>query len=307
MNWDYILRRLLWAIPLLLLVSLVVVLLIHLTPGDPVRLMLGERASQDQVDAVRASLGLDRPLPEQYIRFVGRALQGDLGMSIRASRPTTELIMLALPATFELAGAALFLAIIVGIPLGIIAALRPGSVFDNVALFLALLGQAVPSFWLGLTLIYLFALHWPLLPTSGRGEWKHLILPALALAPFLAGMIIRITRTSMIDVLRGDYIRTAYAKGLGQSQVIVGHALRNAMLPVVTVVGLQVGALLGGAVITETVFGWPGIGQLAVSSLYNRDYPVVQAVVLVAAIVFIFVNLFVDLLYAIVDPRIRYR
>ncbi|MFN8475334.1 MAG: ABC transporter permease [Anaerolineae bacterium] len=307
MNWNYILRRLLWAIPLLLLASLVVVLLIHLTPGDPVRLMLGEQASQEQVAAVRASLGLDRPLPEQYIRFVGRALQGDLGMSIRASRPTTELIMLALPATIELAGAALFLAIIVGIPLGIIAALRPGSVFDNVALFLALLGQSVPSFWLGLTLIYLFALHWRLLPTSGRGEWKHLVLPALALAPFLAGMIIRITRTSMIDVLRGDYIRTAYAKGLSHSRVVVGHALRNAMLPVITVVGLQVGALLGGAVITETVFGWPGIGQLAVSSLYNRDYPVVQAVVLVSAVVFILINLFVDVLYSILDPRIRYR
>ncbi len=307
MNLDYVLRRLLWAIPLLLLASLVVFLLLHLTPGDPVRLMLGEQASQAQVAAVRATLGLDRPLPEQYVRFVGRALQGDLGMSIRASRPTTELILLALPATLELAGAALALALLVGIPIGILAALRPGSLFDNVALFLALLGQSVPSFWLGLTLIYLFALQWQVLPTSGRGEWKQLILPACALAPFLMGMLIRITRTSFIDVLRGDYIRTAYAKGLGRSRVVVGHALKNAMLPVVTVIGLQTGALLGGAVITETVFGWPGVGQLAVNALYNRDYPVVQAVVLISAVVFILINLVVDLLYAMLDPRIRYR
>ena len=307
MSINYLLRRLLQAVPLLFLASLVVFLLIHITPGDPVRIMLGEQASDEQVAAVRAQMGLDRSLPEQYLRLIGNALQGDLGMSIRAVRPTSELIVLALPATLELAGAALFLAIIVGIPVGILAALKPGSLFDKVALFFALLGQSIPSFWLGLTLISMVALRWRLLPTSGHGEWQHLILPACSLAPFLAGIIIRITRTSFIDVLRQDYIRTAYAKGFHLLPVVFRHALWNALLPIVTILGLQTGALLGGAVITETVFGWPGIGQLAVNALKSRDYPVVQAVVLVSALVFVVINLLVDVLYSILDPRIRYR
>jgi peptide/nickel transport system permease protein len=306
MSINYLLRRSLQAIPLLFLASLVVFLLLHITPGDPVRIMLGEQASDEQVAAVRKQMGLDRSLPEQYLRFIGNALQGDLGMSIRAVRPTSELILLALPATLELAAAALFLAIIVGIPVGILAALKPGSLFDNLALFFALLGQSIPSFWLGLTLISVIALRWRLLPTSGHGEWQHLILPACSLAPFLAGIIIRITRTSFIDVLRQDYIRTAYAKGFHLSPVVFRHALWNALLPIVTILGLQTGALLGGAVITETVFGWPGVGQLAVNALKNRDYPVVQAVVLVSALIFVVINLLVDVLYSILDPRIRY-
>lgn len=307
MSTDYFLRRVLQAIPLLFLASLVVFLLIHITPGDPVRLMLGEQASDEQVAAVRAQMGLDRSLPEQYVRFLGRALQGDLGMSIRAIRPTTDLILLALPATVQLAATALVLAVIIGIPVGIAAALKQGSWFDNLVLFLALLGQSVPSFWLGLTLISLVALRWRLLPTSGYDEWRHLVLPACALAPFLAGIIIRITRTSFIDVLRQDYIRTAYAKGFHLTPVIFRHALKNALLPIVTVLGLQTGALLGGAVVTETVFAWPGVGQLAVNAIASRDYPVVQGVVLVSALIFVVINLVVDLLYSVLDPRIRYR
>lgn len=307
MSTDYFLRRVLQAIPLLFLASLVVFLLIHITPGDPVRLMLGEQASDEQVAAVRAQMGLDRSLPEQYLRFLGRAVQGDLGISIRAIRPTTDLILLALPATAQLAATALVLAVIIGIPVGIVAALKQGSWFDNLALFLALLGQSVPSFWLGLTLISFVALRWRLLPTSGYGEWQHLVLPACALAPFLAGIIIRITRTSFIDVLRQDYIRTAYAKGFHLPPVIFRHALKNAMLPIVTVLGLQTGALLGGAVVTETVFAWPGVGQLAVNAISSRDYPVVQGVVLVSALIFVVINLAVDLLYSVLDPRIRYR
>ena len=307
MSFRYLFRRSLQAIPLLFLTSVVVFLLIHITPGDPVRLMLGEQASDEQVAAVRAQMGLDRSLPEQYVRFVFRALQGDLGMSIRAVRPTSELILLALPATLELTAAALFLAVLVGLPIGILAALKPGSFFDNLALFLALLGQSIPSFWLGLTLITVVALRWQLLPTSGRGDLQHLILPACSLAPFLAGIIVRITRTSFLDVLSQDYIRTAYSKGFSLSPVLFKHALKNAMLPVVTILGLQTGALLGGAVITETVFGWPGVGQLAVNAVHNRDYPVVQAVVLVSALIFVVINLLVDILYSVIDPRIRYQ
>jgi peptide/nickel transport system permease protein len=307
MSFKYLLRRILQAIPLLFMASLTVFLLIHLTPGDPVRLMLGERASDEQVQAVRAQMGLDRSLPEQYLGFIGRALQGDLGMSIRGVRPTAELIWLALPATLLLAAAALFLAVMIGLPVGVLAALKPGSIFDNLALFFALLGQSIPSFWLGMTLISFLALRWGLFPTSGYGDWQHLVLPALSLAPFLAGIIIRITRTSFIEVLRQDYIRTAYAKGFALSPVIFRHGLRNALLPIVTILGLQTGALLGGAVVTETVFGWPGIGQLAVNALANRDYPVVQGVVLVSALVFVVINLVVDLLYSVLDPRIRYQ
>jgi len=307
MDIQYFLRRVIQAIPLLFLASFVVFLLIHITPGDPVRLMLGEQSSEEKVAAVRAALGLDRSLPEQYLRFLGRAIRGDLGMSIRAVRPVTELVRLAFPATLELAGATMLLAVAVGLPVGVLAGLRPGSLFDSLALLFALLGQSIPSFWLGLNFIVLFALKWRLLPTSGRGELKHLIMPACALAPHLIGLIIRITRTSFIEVLRQDYIRTAYAKGLRPSFVLSRHAFKNAMIPVVTVIGLQTGALLGGAVITETVFAWPGAGQLAVNALYTRDYPVVQGVVLISALVFVVINLLVDFMYAIFDPRVRYQ
>lgn len=306
MGAQYFLRRVIQAISLLFLASMVVFLLIHVPPGDPVRLMMGEQSSDEKVEAVRASMGLDKPLPQQYLIFLSRLVQGNLGTSIRATRPVSELVGFALPATLELTGTTVLIALLIGIPVGIIAGLRPGGLFDNAALLLALLGQSIPSFWLGLNLIVLFALRLRVLPTSGRGSLQHLIMPALALAPHLVGLIIRITRTSFVEVLREDYIRTAYAKGLRARSVIVRHAFKNALIPVITVVGLQTGALLGGAVITETVFAWPGVGQLAVNALKTRDYPVVQGVVLISAFVFVAINLLVDFLYAVIDPRIRY-
>jgi ABC-type dipeptide/oligopeptide/nickel transport system permease component len=306
MGGRYFLRRVIQAIPLLILATLVVFLLIHVPPGDPVRLMMGEQSSEEKVEAVREEMGLNEPLPQQYLIFLGRLLQGNLGDSIRASRPVSELVGFALPATLELAGATVLIALLIGIPVGVIAGLRPGSIFDSLALLLALLGQSIPSFWLGLNMIVLFSLRLRILPTSGRGGIQHLIMPALALAPHLVGLIIRITRTSFIEVLREDYIRTAYAKGLHARSVIQRHAFKNALIPIITVVGLQTGALLGGAVITETVFAWPGVGQLAVNALKTRDYPVVQGVVLIAALVFVVINLLVDFLYAFFDPRIRY-
>ena len=307
MGGQYVLRRIIQAIPLLFLASLVVFLLIHVPPGDPVRLMLGEQSSDEKVAAVRAAMGLDKPLFQQYLLFLGRLVRGNLGTSIRAARPVSELIALALPATLELAAATVLIAVLIGIPIGIVAGLRPGGIFDSLALSLALLGQSIPSFWLGLTMIVLFSLKLRILPTSGRGGFKYLIMPALALAPHLLGLIIRITRTSFIEVLREDYIRTAYAKGLRARSVIFNHGFKNALVPVITVVGLQMGALLGGAVITETVFAWPGVGQLAVNALKTRDYPVVQGVVLISALVFVAINLLVDFLYAFIDPRIRYK
>jgi peptide/nickel transport system permease protein/oligopeptide transport system permease protein len=269
--------------------------------------MLGDYASEQQVRDLRASLGLDRPLVEQYGRFLARLAAGDLGTSIRARQPVFHMIGLALPATLELAGAALLIALLVGIPVGVVAALRPRGAFDNAAMFFALLGQAVPSFWLGATLIMVFSIHLGVLPTSGRGELRHLVLPALALAPLSIGLLIRITRASLLDVLQQDYVRTARAKGVDEGVVVTRHALRNAFIPVVTIVGLQIGALLGGAVVTETVFAWPGLGGLAVNALFNRDYPVIQGVILLSAFTFIAINLFVDVLYAVTDPRVRYR
>jgi peptide/nickel transport system permease protein len=307
MNGSYVLRRLIQTIPTLLLASVAVFVLVNVIPGDPARLMLGDLATEDQVAALRTTLGLDRPLVEQYVVFLGRLVRGDLGVSVRSSQPVRELIALAFPATLQLTAAALGLAILIGIPSGIVAALRPRGLFDNLAMVLALLGQAIPSFWLGLTLISVFAIQWQILPTSGRGDWRHLVMPAIALAPLPLGLLIRITRVSMMDVLRQDYIRTARAKGLQNSVVVMRHAVSNALIPVITVMGLQTGALLGGAAITETVFAWPGLGGLAVNALYNRDYPVVQGVVFISALTFIVINLVIDLAYSALDPRIRYR
>lgn len=307
MTSHYLVRRILQALPTLLLASFAVFMLIHITPGDPARLMLGEYATEAQVNELRALMGLDRPLLQQYATFLGRLVRGDLGDSIRARQPVMRLIALALPPTMELAGAAFLIAILVGVPVGIVAATRVRGLFDNAAMFFALLGQAVPSFWLGAVLIVVLSLKLQLLPTSGRGDIRHLVMPALALAPLTVGLLIRITRASLLDVLQQDYVRTARAKGVGEGTVVLGHAFRNAMIPVLTIAGLQAGALLGGAVVTETVFGWPGLGGLAVNALYTRDYPVVQGVVLLSAFIFVAVNLVIDLLYAITDPRVRYR
>lgn len=300
-------RRLAQGLVLLLLVSVVVFLLLHVVPGDPALLILGPTARTQDVAALNAQLGLNDPLPVQYVRFLGGLFRGDLGDSIRARRPVAELIGIALPPTLQLTGAALALSCLVGVPLGVLAALRPGGIGDRLALLIALLGQSVPAFWLGMMLISLVSMRWGLLPTSGYGTWRHLILPTLALAPLGLGMTMRISRIGMLEALGEDYVRTARAKGVRASLVVAKHALRNAAIPILTIMGLQVGALVGGAVITETIFAWPGMGQLAVSSLINRDYPVVQGVVLMAALAVILINLLVDLTYALIDRRVQYR
>lgn len=306
MSLAYLTRRILQAIPLLLLATMLVFMLVHIAPGDPVRLMLGQEASQAQVDQLRASMGLDEPLPTQYVRYLGGLAQGDLGTSIRSQRPVSELILEALPNTLVLTGGALLVAFGIGLPLGVLAAVKQHTRFDQGALMVALLGQAIPSFWLGLMLISFLATRISWLPTSGTGGLRYLILPVLSLAPVALGMIVRITRVSVIETLREDYVRTATSKGVRPFWVIGRHSFKNALIPIVTIMGLQIGWLLSGAIITETVFAWPGIGRLAVNALTTRDYPIVQGVVLLTAVLFVVLNLIVDMLYAVIDKRVQH-
>jgi ABC-type dipeptide/oligopeptide/nickel transport system permease component len=287
------------------LASLVVFVLIRAVPGDPAVIMLGEQATLEDLGRLRSVMRLDRPLYEQYMTFLGQLLAGDLGMSIRFQRPAGELVKDRLGATAALAGAGLGLACLIGVPIGVLGAVRASSLTDRAVRVAALLSQAVPGFWLGLVLITIFAVQLRVLPASGGGDFSHLILPAITLASFLLGLTIRLTRASILDVLKQDFIRTARSKGLAERVIAFRHALRNALIPVVTVLGLQVGTLLGGAVITEAVFAWPGIGNLAVLAIYQRDYPVVQAVVLLSAVVFVVTNILVDLLCTWIDPRLR--
>lgn len=287
------------------LASLVVFVLIRAVPGDPAVIMLGEQATLEDLGRLRSVMRLDRPLYEQYMTFLGQLLAGDLGMSIRFQRPAGELVKDRLGATAALAGAGLGLACLIGVPIGVLGAVRASSLTDRAVRVAALLSQAVPGFWLGLVLITIFAVQLRVLPASGGGDFSHLILPAITLASFLLGLTIRLTRASILDVLKQDFIRTARSKGLAERVIAFRHALRNALIPIVTVLGLQVGTLLGGAVITEAVFAWPGIGNLAVLAIYQRDYPVVQAVVLLSAVVFVVTNILVDLLCTWIDPRLR--
>jgi peptide/nickel transport system permease protein len=303
--WRYVVRRVLLVIPVMLGVSLIVFVLMHFTPGDPALLMLGERATEEQLQLLRQEMGLLEPLPVQYARFLGAALQGDLGRSYRSGRPVVTEVLSRLPATAELALAAVAIAVLISVPLGVLSAVKQYSLLDNAGMLLALLGASLPSFWLGLMLILLFAVNLGWLPPSGRDGLPSLVLPALTLGAGAAALITRMTRSSMLEVINQDYVRTARAKGLPEKTVIYSHALRNALLPVVTVIGLQFGALLGGAVITETVFAWPGAGRLAVEAIRAKDYPVVQGAVLMLALAFAFVNLLVDLIYAFLNPRIR--
>lgn len=297
--------RVLQSILLLLLVTFVVFALLYVVPGDPARLLLGDTANEADLVRLREELGFNRPFFAQYFDFLSGLVSGDLGMSIRARRPVSELIGSALWPTLLLTGAAVVVAFSVGIPLGVTSAVRRGGLFDRVAMFIALLGQSIPAFWLGLTLISVVALGWGILPTSGYGGFRHLILPTLALAPTALGMVLRVTRISMIDAMQEDYVRAARAKGVRPILVTWKHAFKNALIPVITIMGLQVGALLGGAVITETIFAWPGMGRLAVNALVQRDYPVVRGVVLFSAVVFIVINLIVDLAYATIDKRVQ--
>jgi peptide/nickel transport system permease protein len=273
--------------------------------GDPAATMLPGDATVDELTALRRALGLDQPLYVQYVRFLADVVAGDFGTSFRHQQPALPLVLERLPATLELALAALVLAVAVALPLGIVAALHRGRLVDLLAMGFAVIGQATPYFWMGIMLILVVSVELGWLPTSGRGSWKHLILPAVTLGTHFAAALARLTRTSMLEVLGQNYVTTARAKGLSERAVILAHALKNAAVPVVTLIGLQFGTLLGGAVVTETIFAWPGVGRLAVQSIFVRDYPVVQAGVFVLALTFVAINLLVDLLYGYLDPRIR--
>ncbi|GAK50986.1 binding-protein-dependent transport systems inner membrane component [Candidatus Moduliflexus flocculans] len=303
---TYFLRRLLLTIPVMLGVSTLVFLFIHLIPGDPVQVMLGESANAADVEALRHQLGLNRPLGEQYAHFLKGLLTADLGKSIFTGQPIFKTIISRLPATVELTLASLVVALLIAIPLGVVSARKQYSWLDNAATFIALLGISMPHFWLGPLLILLFAVHLNWLPVSGYGSIWHLILPAITLGSALAAKLTRMTRSSVLEALHEDYITTSRAKGLRESVVLFKHALRNALIPVITVLGIQFGALLSGALITETIFAWPGIGRLAIEAIQKRDYPLVQGCVLVFAFGYVFANLLTDLAYAAADPRIRF-
>ncbi|MDI6754021.1 MAG: ABC transporter permease [Thermodesulfobacteriota bacterium] len=307
MTGQYIIRRLLIMLPVLLGVSLIIFIMVRIIPGDPSMVMAGPHATKDQVEQIRTQLGLDRHPVSQYFIFIGNLFRGDLGTSTRTSLPVTKEIMARLPNTLLLALASILIATVLGVLTGIIAGVKQNSKFDYLSMLVALFGLSMPVFWLGLMLMLLFSIHLGWLPAVGAESFKHLILPAITLGANSMAIIARMTRSSMLEVIRLDYIRTARAKGLKEKLVISRHALKNALIPVVTVIGLQTGTLLGGAVLTEIVFAWPGVGRLLVEAILARDYPVVQGVVLLVATMFIFVNLVVDILYAYLDPRIRYQ
>jgi len=303
---TWVLRRILAVVPVLFGVTLAVFSMLFLVPGDPVKMMLAEFVTTpDQIAQMRAQLHLDEPILTQYGRFVGNAVRGDLGMSIRSRRPVTTEIGENLASTAQLAVAAMLVAIGLGIPLGLLAALFRGSWVDVASMGGALLGVSMPSFWLGLLLIFVFSLHLAWFPATGGGDLHHLVLPAVTLGMIAAAIIARLTRSSMLEVLGQDYVRTARAKGLGGFAVVVRHALKNALIPIITIFGLQFGNLLAGAVIVETVFSRPGLGRLIVGGILNKDFPLVQGVVLFVATVYVLINVLVDVAYAYADPRIR--
>lgn len=311
---PFIARRLLYMIPTLIGVTFLVFISVRLIPGDPAIAIAGERATPELIEQVRQDLGLDEPLLTQYGRFMGALVIGDLGTSLRTRLPVAPEVARRLMQTLLLAVVSLLLASAFGMFLGIISATKPYSVVDNFGMLIALLGVSTPVFWLGLMFMLLFSVELPKLlgltapifPPTGSGTWKHLVMPAVTLAAYSTAIIARMTRSSMLDVISHDYIRTARAKGLSERVITYRHALRNALVPVITVQGLQFGTLLGGAVLTESVFAWPGLGRYLVDAIFLRDYPVVQASILVIAMGFIIINLVVDLVYAVVDPRIRY-
>jgi len=311
----FLLRRLLLVGPVLLGVSLVVFAVLHISPGDPAEIMLGPQATHEDITRLRTELGLDEPLPAQYARWMGRVLQGDLGRSLWMKRPVLGEVLRRFQATVVLAASALLLSTLGGIALGVLSAARRNSLLDRLSALASLFGASMPSFWLGIVLMVIFALWLGWLPASGMfapyggggvGDLlSHLVLPTVTLAAASLTIIARLTRSTMLDVLGQDFVRTARAKGVRESFVVVRHALRNALIPTVTVVGVQAGYLLGGAVLTETVFAWPGVGTLMVQGILARDFPLVQGCVLVIALGFVLVNLAVDVLYAVLDPRIR--
>jgi ABC-type dipeptide/oligopeptide/nickel transport system permease component len=302
----YLVRRILLTIPVLLGVATLVFSLIHLVPGDPAQAMLGDGAAPQDIADLRASLGLDRPLLEQYATFLRHAIAGDLGRSFRTGQPVTAMIVERIPATAELAVAAMIVAILIALPLGVIAAVWRGTAADYGAMTFALAGVSIPNFWLGPLLAIVFAVELGWLPVSGRGTLAHLILPAISLGLALAAILARMTRASLLDELRELYVRAARARGASRASAITAHALRNSLVPLLTIVALQFGAVLTGAVITETIFAWPGIGRLLIQSIGFRDYPMVQGCILLIAVTYVTVNLITDLMYGVLDPRIRF-
>jgi ABC-type dipeptide/oligopeptide/nickel transport system permease component len=311
---NYIARRLLVLPVVVLGVSVLVFMVLHLVPGNPAQVIAGQDAPPEAVEAVEKELGLDRPLPEQYLRYIWRVAQGDLGKSLRSKRPVTDDIMDALPNTMQLALAAVVITPLVALPLGVIAAAKRGSALDRGLMLVSMLGITAPTFAIGMGLMWVFGFKLRLVPISGYGGaiWtidglRSIILPAITLSVGTIATTARLTRSAMLEVLNQDYIRVARAKGLREWQVLSRHGLKNALLPILTVLGLQVAYLLSGAVVTETVFAWPGVGRLVVYAIAARDFPVVQGTVLIIALIFVLVNLATDLLYAVADPRIHYR
>ena len=302
---HYLTRRLVLLLPMVVLISAVVFWAMRLIPVNPAELMLGPFSTPDQQERAKRELGLDKPIYVQYGIFLGNAVRGDFGRSIKSGKPVTALIKDTLPNTLLLGTIALLIAYAIAIPMGMMAAVRQNTLLDQAAMGFAMLGMAVPHFWLGLLLILVFAvnLHW--LPGSGIGTWKHLVLPALTLGLEGTALTSRMTRSSMLEVLRQDYVRVARAKGLRESTVIYRHALRNALIPIISLLGLRLGYLVGGAVVVEAIFAWPGIGRLLVDSILARDYPVVQGVLVMLGLSVIFANLLADVLYAFADPRIK--
>ena len=301
----YFVRRVLLAIPVLIGVATLVFSLIHLVPGDPAQAMLGDGAAPQDVAELRTSLGLDQPLLTQYVTFLRHAVTGDLGKSFRTGQPVTTMIVERIPATAELALAAMLVAIVIALPLGVVAAVWRGTAIDYGAMTFALLGVSIPNFWLGPLLAIVFAVEFGWLPVSGRGTLAHLVLPAISLGLALAAILARMTRASLLDELGELYVRAARARGVSNAASVTSHALRNSMIPLLTIIALQFGAVLTGAVITETIFAWPGIGRLLIQSIGFRDYPMVQGCILLIAVTYVTVNLVTDLMYGVLDPRIR--
>jgi ABC-type dipeptide/oligopeptide/nickel transport system permease component len=301
----YLLRRLLLTIPVLIGVATLVFALIHFIPGDPAQAILGEAASPEDIAQLRERLGLDKPLLVQYGSFLRGLVRGDLGVSLRNDQPVTQQILERMPATAELAFAAMFVAVAIALPLGIVAAVWRGTAVDFSAMTLSLVGISVPNFWLGPLLAIVFAVELGWLPVGGRGTLAHLVLPAITLGAALAAILARMTRASLLEELREPYVLAARAKGVSRARAVLRHAFRNSLIPIVTILGLQFGVVLTGAVITETIFAWPGIGRLLIQSISFRDYPTVQGCVLLIAVTYVGVNLITDLTYGFLDPRIR--
>jgi peptide/nickel transport system permease protein/oligopeptide transport system permease protein len=303
---NYLIKRLLSTVPVLIGISLLLFFMLRMLPGDPAQVLAGQMATPEEIENIRHQLGLDRPIYEQYAVYMSHLVRFDLGRSARTQNPVIDEIWARLPNTLLLTVVAITLACLFGIPAGIISAVRPYSWIDYLVTMSALFGISMPVFWLGLMLVVVFAVILQWLPAGGTGSWQHVILPAVTLASFVVAFIARMTRSTMLETLSQDFTTTARSKGLSEMVVIVKHALKNALIPIITVVGLQFGFLLGGAVLTETVFAWPGLGRLLYDSISARDYPMIQGTILIFGLLYIFVNLVVDLIYAFVDPRIRY-